>query len=121
MKNRKWLTYTVGILLTLVVLAAVGGAGFRIGMMQNASFARPSFAHNFDGAPQAMQGNFHRTMMETQSTQGNSQDNGNPQPCREISMTMADLKPCRTIRNRDLITAAVTVVAACPSSPPSSG
>ena len=64
MKNRKWLTYTLGTLLTLIVLAAVGGAGFRAGMMQNASFARPAFTHDFDNMPQAMQGNI--------------QGNGNP-------------------------------------------
>lgn len=60
MKNRKWLTYTLGTLLTLIVLAAVGGAGFRIGMMQNVSAmtGRPAFAHNFDGDFQPpMQGN----------------------------------------------------------------
>ncbi len=39
MKNKKWLTYTFGVLLTLIVLVAVGGAGFRIGLMQSASFA----------------------------------------------------------------------------------
>jgi hypothetical protein len=71
------LTYTVGVLLTLVILAVVGGAGFRIGMMQNASFARPFFAHNFDGGPQVMQGNSQNNG-GNQSTQGNSQDNGNP-------------------------------------------
>jgi hypothetical protein len=85
MKNKKWLTYTVGILLTLVVLAAVAGAGIRFGMMQNASFARPAFAHNFDGAPQARQG-LPQNNDGNQSTQGNPQamqrnfrDNGGPQ------------------------------------------
>jgi len=58
MKSKKWLTYAVGILLTLVVLTAVAGAGFRAGTMQNTSFARPVFTRNFEGAPQAMQGNF---------------------------------------------------------------
>ncbi|MBK9601438.1 MAG: hypothetical protein IPO36_06260 [Anaerolineales bacterium] len=60
MKNRKWLTYTLGALLTLIVLAAVGGAGFRVGMMQNVSnmTGRPAFTHNFDGDFQPpMQGN----------------------------------------------------------------
>ena len=75
MKNKKWLTYTLGILLTLVILAAVGGVGFRIGMMQNTSFTRPSFAHNFDGAPQAMQGNFHDNG-RPQAMQDNSQNKG---------------------------------------------
>jgi hypothetical protein len=69
MKNRKWLTYTLGALLTLVVLAAVGGVGFRLGMMQNASFARPSFARGFNGERPLMQGNF--------------QDNGKPQTMQE--------------------------------------
>jgi hypothetical protein len=67
MKNKKWLTYTLGILLTLVILAAVGGVGFRIGVMQNVSFTRAvdgmersPFAHNFDdGHHQTMQGNPH--------------------------------------------------------------
>ncbi|MBI5825228.1 MAG: hypothetical protein HZB18_14455 [Chloroflexi bacterium] len=60
MKSKKWLTYTLGILLTLIVLAAVGGFGFRMGVTQSASFAKltdgqsahsPSFAqgHGFDG------------------------------------------------------------------------
>ncbi len=60
MKNKKWLTYTLGTLLTLIVLAAVGGVGIRIGMMQNVSAmtGRPAFAHNFDGDFQPpMQGN----------------------------------------------------------------
>jgi len=71
MKNRKWLTYTLGTLLTLVVLAAVGAAGFRIGMTRNASFSRPAFARNFDGAPQPMQ--------------RNSQDNSGSQPAQDNS------------------------------------
>ena len=64
MKNKKWLTYALGILLTLVVLVAVGGAGFCAGMMQNAVVARnfdgtgPAFAHDFpnNGAPHNTQG-----------------------------------------------------------------
>lgn len=40
MKNRKWLTYTLGTLLTLIALAVVGMAGFRIGMIQNVAFPR---------------------------------------------------------------------------------
>jgi hypothetical protein len=78
MKNRKWLTYTVGILLTLIILAAVGGAGFRIGMMQNASFTRASFTHNFEGMPQAMQENFQGNG-NPHAVQGYFQDNGRPQ------------------------------------------
>ncbi len=75
MKNKKWLTYTLGILLTLIILAAVAGASFRVGMMQNASFTRPSMTHNFDGAPQAMQGNFHDNG-RPQAMQGDSQNKG---------------------------------------------
>lgn len=78
MKNNKWLTYTLGILLTLVVLVVVAGAGFRTGMMQNASFARPAFAHNFDGGPQAMQGNSQNND-GAPSMQGNFHDNDGPQ------------------------------------------
>jgi hypothetical protein len=77
MKNRKWLTYTLGTLLTLVILAAVGIGGFRIGMMQNASFARPAFARNFDDGRQPMQWNFQDG--GNQANQGNSQKDGNPQ------------------------------------------
>ena len=83
MKNNKWLNYTLGILLTLVVLVVVAGAGFRTGMMQNASFARPAFAHNFDGGPQAMRGNqpgnFQNNDGQQSMQQGNSHDNGGPQ------------------------------------------
>ncbi len=83
MKNRKWLTYTLSILLTLVVLTAVAGAGIRVGMMQNASFARPAFTHNFDGGNQSMQGNFPQTIQASfhnnggpQAMQGNSRSQG---------------------------------------------
>lgn len=64
MKNKKWLTYTLGIVLTLIVLAAVGGIGFRMGTMQSASFAKltdgqpaqaPFFAHGH-----GMDGDFSR-------------------------------------------------------------
>jgi hypothetical protein len=78
MKNKKWLTYTLGILLTLVVLAMVGGAGFRFGMMQNVSNTRPAFTHNFDSNPQAMPampGNFQRND-GPQSMRENFQDHG---------------------------------------------
>ena len=60
----------MGILLTLAVLAVVGAAGFRIGTMQNASFAR-----NFDGGRQSMQGNFHGNG-GPQAMQGNPHDQG---------------------------------------------
>ena len=58
MKSKKWITYTLGIVLTLIVLAAVGATGFRMGVMQSASFANltdgqsaraPFFAHGMDG------------------------------------------------------------------------
>jgi hypothetical protein len=54
MKNRKWLTYTLGTLLTLIALAVVGMAGFRVGMMQTGDFPRmgmgerPAFNQNMD-------------------------------------------------------------------------
>jgi hypothetical protein len=54
MKNRKWLTYTLGALLTLIALAVVGVAGFRVGMMQTGDFPRmgmgerPGFNQNVD-------------------------------------------------------------------------
>jgi hypothetical protein len=84
MKNKKWLTYTLGILLTLVVLAAVGGAGFRIGMMQNASFTRAvdgmglsPFAHNFNSERhQTMQGNPHHNDGSFPGMQGNPHNQG---------------------------------------------
>lgn len=78
MKNRKWLTYTLGILLTLAVLAVVGAAGFRIGSMQNASFTHPPFARNFDGERQSMPRNFQNDGMP-QRMQKNFHDKGGPQ------------------------------------------
>jgi hypothetical protein len=75
MKNRKWLTYTLGVLLTLVILAAVGGAGFRIGSMQNTSIERPAFAQPFGDAPQSMQKNF-RDNGGPQTMQGNPHNQG---------------------------------------------
>ena len=78
MKSRKWLTYTLGILLTLVVLAVVGGAGFRIGMTQNASFARPSFARDFANMPKPMQENFQGNG-NPHTMQQDFRDNGGPQ------------------------------------------
>jgi hypothetical protein len=47
----------LSILLTLVVLTAVAGAGIRVGTMQSASFARPAFTHGFERMPQAMREN----------------------------------------------------------------
>ena len=78
MKNRKWLTYTLGILLTLAVLAVVGAVGFRIGTMQNASFAHPSFTQNFDGGPQSMPRNFQNGGLPPRM-QENFHNNGGPQ------------------------------------------
>lgn len=85
MKNKKWLTYTIGILLTLIVLAAVGGAGFRIGMMQkNASFTRAAdemgrspFVNKFDGEhPQIIQGNPHDNEGGFQDRRGKPHNQG---------------------------------------------
>jgi hypothetical protein len=48
---KRWITYALGILLTLVVLAGVGMAGYRMGFMQGASAAYmvngrpPEFGH----------------------------------------------------------------------------
>jgi hypothetical protein len=78
MKNRKWLTYTLSILLTLAVLAIVGGAGFRIGMMQNTSFTHPPFTRNFDGERQPMPWSFQNGGMP-QPMQENFHNNGGPQ------------------------------------------
>lgn len=57
MKNNKWVGRTLAILLTLVVLVGVGGAGFRMGVMQGANISQnadgkaPFFGHGtrFDG------------------------------------------------------------------------
>ena len=73
MKDRKWLTYLLGILLTLVVLVIVGGAGYRVGTMQNTSFTR-----NFDGGPQSMRGNFQKEEMP-RAMQENFHGIGGPQ------------------------------------------
>ena len=54
MKNKKWLTYTLGTLLTLGVLAGVAAVSYRIGLSQNPSFTRPAFAQNFNGMPRFM-------------------------------------------------------------------
>jgi hypothetical protein len=62
MKNRKWLTYTLGTLLTLIALAVVGLAGFRVGMMQVGAFPhmgigeRPMFNQNVDKNDPNLQG-----------------------------------------------------------------
>jgi len=77
MKNNKWLTYTIGILLTLVVMVAVAGAGFRVGMSQSGTFSRAAFAHSFDGEPHAMQGNEQST--DPHGMRSNFQDHGKQQ------------------------------------------
>lgn len=62
MKNKKWGTYLLGTLLTLIALAVVGVAGFRIGIMQNAAFPqmgfgeRPAFNQNVDKNDTSVQG-----------------------------------------------------------------
>lgn len=66
MKNKKWLTYTVGILLTLIVLAAVGGIAFRIGAMQNNSFIHPMM----NGAGPALERGFGSGQMPNFHQQG---------------------------------------------------
>lgn len=78
MKNKKWLTYTLGTLLTLIVLAAVAGISFRIGMTQNASLARPAFVRNFNDMPQEMRKN-NQNNGGPQEEQGNPQKNGGQQ------------------------------------------
>jgi hypothetical protein len=64
MKNKKWVTYLFGTILTLIALAAVGIAGFRAGIMRSAAFPgmgigeRPSFNQNVDnGDPRLQQAN----------------------------------------------------------------
>jgi len=57
MKNNKWVWWILTILLTLVVLVGVGGAGYRMGLMQSVNTARntdgtfPNFGnmHSFNG------------------------------------------------------------------------
>lgn len=78
MKNRKWLTYTIGTLLTLIVLVVVAGAGFRVGMMQNISFTRglnnaahPAFSQNLDGNAQQPQADPHQWDNNPQGMKGN--------------------------------------------------
>ena len=61
MKNKKWATYIVGTLLSLIALVAVGVAGFRAGIMQSAAFPRmgfgekPAFHQNLDKNDPRMQ------------------------------------------------------------------
>lgn len=79
MKNKKWFTYTLGILLTLIVLAVVGGVAFRIGAAQNSEFvhpmmnnAGPAFSHGFDMPG----GNFHDQGFGGMGSHGRGFDRG---------------------------------------------
>ena len=79
MKNKKWFTYTLGILLTLIVLAVVGGVAFRIGAAQNSEFvhpminnAGPAFSHGFDMPG----GNFHDQEFGGMGSHGHGFDRG---------------------------------------------
>lgn len=47
MKNKKWLWWTLTILLTLVVVAGVGFAGFRVGVAQGANLTTDGAAFLF--------------------------------------------------------------------------
>lgn len=80
MKNKKWLTYTLGILLTLIVLAAVGGVAFRIGAMQNNTFvhpmmngAGPAFERGFGNGQMP---NFHQQRFEGRDFHGRGFERG---------------------------------------------
>lgn len=79
MKNKKWFTYTLGILLTLIVLAVVGGVAFRIGAAQSSEFvhpminnAGPAFSHGFDMPG----GNFHDQEFGGMGSHGHGFDRG---------------------------------------------
>ena len=79
MKNKKWFTYTLGILLTLIVLAIVGGVAFRIGAAQSSEFvhpminnAGPAFSHGFDMPG----GNFHDQEFGGMGSHGHGFDRG---------------------------------------------
>jgi hypothetical protein len=87
MKTKKWITYTFVTLFTLVALAAVGFAGFRVGVMQSASFAKGMLPFNdhmrgFDennkdqGNEPNNQGNQGQGPNKPQDF-GNSKDSGN--------------------------------------------
>lgn len=79
MKSKKWLTYTLGILLTLIVLAAVGGFSYRLGAIQSASFAKLTDGstaqfHSFIRS-HGLDGDFSR-MERGQSSRGFDRDRG---------------------------------------------
>lgn len=46
MKNTKWIWRVLAVILTLVVLAGVGLAGFRFGVMQSANLASDGTTFN---------------------------------------------------------------------------
>ncbi len=102
MKNRKWLTYTLGILLTLAVLAVVGAVGFRLGTMQNASFTSV----------------FRKILtVDPSPCRGTSKTMTCLCECKRTSTKTVDIKACKeTLTTRDStsaeIIAAVTVLAA---------
>jgi hypothetical protein len=62
MKNKKWVTYLLGALLTLIALTVVGVAGFRAGVTQSADEPRmgmgerPAFNQNVDKNAPSTQG-----------------------------------------------------------------
>jgi hypothetical protein len=62
MKNKKWVTYLLGALLTLIALTVVGVAGFRAGVAQSADYPRmgmgerPAFNQNMDKNDPNIQG-----------------------------------------------------------------
>jgi len=64
-KNKKWLWWTLAILVILIALAVTGGMGYRMGMLHGAQFAQntdgeraqfpPAFhMHGFEGNSQGM-------------------------------------------------------------------
>jgi hypothetical protein len=78
MKNKKWVTYLLGALLTLIALTVVGVAGFRAGVTQSAAFPRmgigerPSFNQNVDKNDPNIQG----TNSDGNSSDGAPRGNG---------------------------------------------
>lgn len=65
MKNKKWLWWTLAILVILIALAVTGGMGYRMGMIQatriaqnadgtSAQFPHAYHMHGFDGRSQDM-------------------------------------------------------------------
>ena len=84
MKTKKWITYTLVTLFTLVALAAVGFAGFRVGVMQSASFTNSMLPFNdhmqdFDENNKGQGNNPHNQEQNPNKPNGfgNSKDSGN--------------------------------------------